>query len=72
MDNALAMKPSDSNGQFPKHPPSFTLQQPPAFHQVIEQLSTTAQFTDEPYVRLRRDNLVEVNDVRVMQAPVVV
>lgn len=71
MDNALPVKPADSDGQLPKHPPSLPFQQPPTLHQVVEELSPAAQLTDEPYMCLCRDDFVQVDYMRVMQASVV-
>lgn len=40
MNNALSVKPPDSNTEFAEQTPSLALEDTPSFHKIVEQLST--------------------------------
>lgn len=72
MNDAMHMHPAHGQGQFAKQPPCLAFQNPAPFDEVIEQFATAAEFSDEPYMGLCGDDLVEMDDVGVVEAAVVV
>lgn len=71
MDDPFPVHPPYCHGEFSKQTPRLALEHPPAFDEIVEQFPSGAQLGHQPDVALRRDDLVKVNDVQVMQSAVV-
>jgi hypothetical protein len=62
----------DGEAQLAEHGTRLLLAQAALLEQVVEELAAGAELGDEPDVCLRRDDLEELDDVRVVQPAVVV
>lgn len=72
MDDAMHMQPAYGQRQFAKQPPRLALQNAAPFHEIVKQLAAAAELRDEPYMGLCGDDLVEMDNVGVVEAAVVV
>ncbi len=72
VDRPASVHRPDRNDELAKDAAALALEQPAALDEVVEQLAAAAQLGHEPYVRLGREDFVQVKDVRVVQQAVVV
>jgi hypothetical protein len=72
VDDALVVHVTDSQAELAKDAPALDLGQAALLDEVVKQLASGAELGDEPDVRLGREHLEQLADVRVVQPPVVV
>jgi hypothetical protein len=70
--DAAGMAVCDGEAQLAEHGARLLLAQAALLEEVVEELAAGAELGDEPDVRLRRDDLEQLDDVRVVQPAVVV
>ena len=72
MDDALAVDIGDGETKLSKDPSSFRLCKHLVFDQVVVQLAACAEFADHPDVLFSCDYFIELHDIGVVKATMVV
>jgi hypothetical protein len=67
--DSLGVYFSDSNAELAKDAPSLLLIESPAFDKIVKEFSAGTKLRDEPYVRFRSDNLIELDNMAVVKTP---